>query len=330
MRICILSEYSGSTDEGMRNIAYHLGKELSRQHQVLHLGILPRRNLLQLQFWKRMRDFGPKIINFIPGPSLKALMFLKIVKLCCPRAKTVVFASHPFISRLGRRLIPLFKPDLVLTPYPVKEGIFSNAGCNTCFMPNGIDTERFTPVSREEKLRLRQKYQVAKDRFVALHVGAVDRDRNVPLLSKIQQEPDTQVLIVGSLSLPMEPDVYQDLVSMGCLVWREYFPNIEEIYRLSDCYVFPTVHWRKSVELPVSVLEAMSCNLPVISTPYKVLPQLFTPGDGLSFADKEEDFPLLLRQIKSGVTEVKTRDKVLPYSWEDIINKLEQVYSDLA
>lgn len=326
MRICLLSEYAGIVDEGMRNIAFYLERGLSQRHPVLHLCILPSRRLLSPRLWVRLRAFQPQVIHYIPGPSLKGLVFLRFLKLLNPGARTVVTASHPFFSPLSRRFIPYFKPDLVLTPYPQGEGLFARAGCLTRFLPIGIDPGRFTPASAQEKTALRSKYGLGEDKFIVLHAGAVDRDRNVLLLRRLQQEDGVQVLIVGAVSLPLEREVYHQLTQAHCLVWRRYFPQVEEMFRLADCYVFPTSHWRKGVEVPLSVLEAMSCNLPVISTPYKALPQLFAPGDGLLFAQQEEEFVAALRRVRGNNAKPKTRDMVLPYAWDGVVQKLEGEY----
>ena len=329
MRICLLSEYSGKVDEGLRNTAFYLEGKLSQNHDILHLCVLPSTKLLSIIFWQKLFSFKPHIINFIPGPSLKALALLKLIKILLPKVKTVVLASHPFFSQLGRRLIPLFKPDLVLTPYKMEDPTFSGTGCRTRFLPNGIDLNRFTPPSPQEKGRLRQQYNLDENKFIALHVGSVDKGRNVLFLNRLQQINGTQVVIAGSTSLPMDPEVHAALNEGGCIVWREYFPNVAEIFQLVDCYVFPTRHWRKCMELPVSVLEAMACNLPVIATPYKALPQLFQAGGGLMFADTDEKFLELFCQIKETMPVTRTREKVQSYAWDNVIPRLEQIYHEL-
>ena len=100
---------------------------------------------------------------------------------------------------------------------------------------------------------------------------------------------------------------------------------------LSDCYIFPVppASRRDSIEHPLSVMEAMACNLPIITTRFGALPRIFENGDGLFFAEKEEDFFDALEEIKNKTIEIKTRDMILPYSWENVIKKLYKIYSDL-
>ena len=301
MKICVLSDYSGILDEGVSNVAFYLCRELSQRHELFHSCLRPLRRLLTPGFWRKIKAFQPQIIHFIPGPTIKSFMMVKALKINCLQAKTVMSATHPALSSLSKRFVPWLKPDLILVQ------------------------------SREEaKQGLRRKYHLDEKKWIVLHVGPIKRGRNVLFLNRMQQEENTQVLIIGSLTVPMEQGVYHSLVKGGCQVWHTYFENIAEIYTLSDCYVFPTLDKLNSIELPLSVMEAMSCNLPVLSTPFGALPEVFPPGDGLSFASKEEELIELFKGVKNGGLEPKTREKVLPYSWEGIAKKLEQIYYEVA
>ncbi|OGO22185.1 MAG: hypothetical protein A2144_14870 [Chloroflexi bacterium RBG_16_50_9] len=63
----------------------------------------------------------------------------------------------------------------------------------------------------------------------------------------------------------------------------------------------------------------MSCNLPVITVRYGSLPALFEEGQGLFFASTADE---LMRGINSArhPNGCRTREKVTPYSWENIAN----------
>ena len=163
-----------------------------------------------------------------------------------------------------------------------------------------------------------------------MHVGSVRQRRNIQVLNRIQRKENNQVLIVGSTSTLMEQGVYKSLIENGCIVWRTYCESIEEIYALSDCYVFPVINKLGSVEMPLSVLEAMSCNLPVISTKFGALSRVFKEGDGLTFVDNEEGFIGEWEKSKNTDVKIKTREKVLPYSWENVGKKLDKIYTEVV
>ena len=327
MKICLVGEYSGNLEEGMRKTAFYLSKELSKHHQVLSLDI---KKLFSKDFWRKSKDFKPQVIHYIPGPSVISFIITKSLAFYCKNAKTVIFATHPFFSRFSKKIIPLFKPDLILVQSYETEKLFNDLDCETKFLPCGIDVRKFIPTSVKIKEELRDKYGIDKEKFVILHVGSIKEGRGIKIFKNLQTKGD-QVIILGNKSMGVEKQIYRDIEESGCHVWIKYFKDIEEIYALSDCYAFPTPPMNKtnSIEMPLSVLEAMSCNLPVITTKFGVLPRIFKEGDGLIFAETEEDFIYGLKEIKNGGVEVRTREKVLPCSWENVVERLENIYEEL-
>lgn len=327
MKICLLGEYSGILDEGMRKISFHFAEELTKQHQVLTLDL---RNVFTTNFWKDIKNFNPEIVHYIHGPSIKSFILLKVVARYCRDAETVMSAMHPVFSFLwSKRFIPLFKPDMILVQSSETEEMFKKLGCETKFLPCGVDIERFKSVMSKTKEELREKYGIDREKFVTLHIGSIKKGRNVQLMEKLQKEKN-QVIIIGAISPGIEKDLTRQLKKSGCLVWGKYFENIEEVYALSDCYIFPVPPENRinSIEMPLSVLEAMSCNLPVITTRFGALPGVFEESDGFFFAENERDIFMVLEKIKRGAG-VKTREKVLPYSWDTIGKKLEEIYCEL-
>ena len=329
MRICLLGEYRGSLDEGMRNITFYFADQLSRTHQTLTLDL---RDVFSKSFWRKIRDFSPDIIHYVHGPSIRSFMLTKMASLYCKNAKIVMSAMRPMIPYLVREFVPALKPDLMLIQSYGTEKMFNRLGCRTEFLPSGVDVNKFKSVSEETKKELRRKYGFNENQFIILHIGSIKWGRNVQLLKKLQKN-DSQVLIIGSSSTGEHSKVRQSLVESRCIVWSEYIKNVVEIYALSDCYVYPTVSKfdflgraiADSIEMPLSVLEAMSCNLPVITTRFGALPRVFTESNGLFFADNEKEFHIALEKINDSM-EVKTREKVLPYSWENVVRRLEGIY----
>lgn len=326
MKICLLGEYSGNLDEGMRKVSSHFAEELSKQHQILTLDL---RNVFTKEFWRNIKNFNPDIIHYIHGPSIKSFILLKMLSFRCRNVKTVMSAMHPGFSFLSKRFIPLFKPDLVLVQSNETEEKFKKLKRKTDFLPCGVDVKKCTPITVRVKEELREKYGIDKEKFVIVHIGTIKEGRNVQSLEKLQRD-DNQVIVVGAVSMGIDKNLAQQLENSGCLVWTKYFKNIEEIYLLSDCYIFPTSPANKinSIEMPLSVLEAMSCNLPVITTKFGALPRVFEESDGLFFVGNEKDFSTALGEIKNGV-KIKTREKVLPYSWEKIGKRLNSIYHEL-
>jgi len=336
MKICLLADWSRERDEGMKKVAHYLREGLSQNHEVLPLD--PRQGF-NTKFWKRLSSFQPQIVHYLPGPSIASFFFTKAVKICFPGIKTVMSALHPsfydgqgfsygwsyVLSPRLKRLVPWLKPDLLLVQSLRAEALFQGLGCHTAFLPNGVDTRRFCPPQPKEKGVLREKYGLNTMDFIVLHVGSIERWRNLEIFLHL---PYTG-LIVGSTSTGVYPSLLRRLRAKGCLIWLDYFPQIEEIYALADCYLFPARRGIAAIEMPLGVLEAMSCNLPVVTTPFGALPRVFTPGKGLYFAESDEHLLLAVEEVKKGEGEIKTREKVIPLSWEGIIKRVETIYENL-
>jgi len=332
MKICLLGEFSGDLDEGMRIVSSHFAEELSNQHQILTSDL---RNVFTKEFWKNIKNFNPDIIHYIHGPSIRSFILLKMLSFRCRNAKTVMSAMHPGLSFLSKAFIPLLKPDIILVQSYETEAMFKRLGCLTEFLPCGVDVNKFRPVTWRVKEELREKYGIDKDKFVILHIGSIKEGRNIQLLKKLQGK-DNQVLIVGSSSTGMDSKVYEDLVESGCVIWLKYIENIEEVYAISDCYVYPTVRRydlldraiADSIEMPLTVLEAMACNLPVITTRFGALPRVFKDGNGLFFVENEKGIFTASEETKNR-SKINTREKVMPYSWDNVSKKLERIYETL-
>ena len=331
MKICLIGVFSGDLDEGYKNIAFNLSKKLSEGNDVLNMDV---KDIFSTYFWKRAKDFNPHIIHYFTAPTLSSFIALRIAKLYCNRdAKLIISALHPYSIKLLRKrmfktYITLNKPDLILTQSNEVDMILRDIRCNTEFLPNGVDIERFVPISENVKDNLREKYRVDKEKFVILHVGHIRGVRGLQIFNRIQKEDNTQVIIVGSSYFKRDEDLCKNLRNNGCIIWDSYFEHVEEIYALADCYVFPVMKGN-SIFMPLSVMEAMSCNLPVISTKFEGLNRAFEEGDGFMFAEKEEDFYNGLKEAKNSTIKVNTREKALPYSWENVTKRLEDIYGAL-
>lgn len=323
MKICLVAHFKDNPvkgDIGTKNVASYLSKELSKRHEILQIDVK------DFKSWRKIKAFKPQIIHFVLCPSTLGLVIAKAFKIWHTEAKVIMSAPNP--SLRFKMFLPLFKPDLILTQSKQSEEIFVKLDFKTEFLPNGVDVEKFVPASQSFKERLRVKYCIDANKFVILHVGPIIERRNIRFLEKLQNE-ENQVLIIGRI--PFEKDLYRSFRDKGCLVWIKRIENIEEIYQMCDCYVFPTppINTTASIDIPLSVLEAMACNLPVITTRFGALPRIFDDGDGLFFVENEDDVYKIMERIKRGNMEIKTREKVLPYSWNNIVQRLEEIYEKL-
>jgi glycosyltransferase involved in cell wall biosynthesis len=150
--------------------------------------------------------------------------------------------------------------------------------------------------------------------------------RNLAILKVLLNE-GYKLVIIGSTRFESDTKFKQSLEKEGYVFFNGYIENIEEFYQASDIYVFPVFTYNSAIEFPLSVLEAMSCNLPILTTRFGGLPNSFSESECFRyFTGKNE-----LLEKANLLTKIKicnNREIVLKdYSWEIVFkNLLKKVY----
>ncbi len=322
VKVCLVGQFNDSLDEGKRNVGKSLKVGLE-----LHDIEVEKVDFSSLIEWKTIKAFRPDIIHFILTPTFLGVSIARLASRVFPPAKTVISAVHPSLRR--SHLLKLFKPDLMLVQSPSSNDLFQSMGIKTRFFPNGVDVIKFKPANEKCKSELRAKFQISRQDFVVLHLASLRRERNLDIFKKIQAEEGIQVLLLGREREATDTKLISELRAAGCLVWVQHFSSVEQVYNVSDCYVFPTVHKKACIETPLSVLEAMACNLPTISTRFGALPTIFNEGCGLFFAENAENIPQIVLDVKNERRPVETRGNILQYSWDNLTKDLVGIYEGL-
>ena len=234
------------------------------------------------------------------------------------QSQVFIIATQPVrYSRFERLLLPLLAPDGIFVQGPDSKLELQNIPCPVNFLSSGVDTSRFVPVDDIQKRNLRQKYKVDEDAFVMLHVGHINHNRNIQVLERVTRLRNVSVMIVGSTSTPQDEDLADRLTQAGVKVIREFVSHIEEIYQLADAYIFPVIYEDAAIGVPLSILEAMACNLPVITTQFGGLAWMFQGGNGFVYFDDENELPKLIVDVQL-LQECATRQMVEPYDWNKV------------
>lgn len=312
MRICLIGDITGNIDEGMKKMSYNIYITLSKNAEVI---ILNPYSILTLDFWRRLIQFKPNIINYMTGPSLKSLFVMKVISIFSIKSNKIITVSHPKIK--FKSLVPLLKTKYAIVHSERTAKMFSDYGFKTEFIPNGVDTDKFVKPSYELKMYLRKKYSIPENKYVILHVGNILAGRNIVVLKGLQKG-NNQVIIVGSTSIGVDVSILNELNDAGCIVITDFIKDIHELYQLADCYIFPVLNEIRAIECPLSVLEAAACNLPIISTKFGGLQHIFEEKDGFYFVNTVEEISVLVENVKLNVSMISTRNQVKDYSWENI------------
>ncbi len=298
MRILFFGErLAPPFDEGIKNLALNLLRQWRGQHEVLALTTegadLPDAGVRNLAGLNRLlsdaalrdaiRAFGPQRIVYLPTASMTWPAFLRAWMLGRHGrgAPVTLIALQPRRQRAWQRLLtPAIAPARVIVQSRQSAALLAYLGERVRFVSAGVDMERFAPATPAEKLRLRQRYGIDAASRVLAHAGHINRRRNVSVLAELQGLPGVQTILAGSTSTPQDSVLVAELQAAGVRVITEYLPHIEEFYRLADLYLFPArpdmpAEDTPAIEVPLSVLEALACDLPVVTTRFGGLPALF-------------------------------------------------------
>ncbi|AGK60069.1 Glycosyltransferase [Archaeoglobus sulfaticallidus PM70-1] len=331
MKVCLIGDFSSNLDEGFKNIAQYLAKELSKYDDldILKANI---KEIKTLKFWKKIKMFHPTIVHYIPGPTYRSFLFVNFLLYYLnyrDHSNPKIIMSTPYPKDINRFIKSLpRKPDLILAQSNTSKRMFKSLGLKTIYVPNGVDFEKFKPVPSHLKKKLRVRYNIDEEKFTILHVGHLTKKRNLKILGELARMGN-QVIIVSSEYLKVEKNIIQTLQKTGCIIFRGYFEHIEEFYQMSDCYIFPVLEG-DTILFPLSVIEAMACNLPVLTRKFDGL-SIFNEGEGLIFVEKETEIIQGVEKIKkNGDIRIATRRKVTPYSWKNIAQRLREIYYKLV
>jgi len=322
LKICLIGHFGDTLDEGSRIVGKSLAGELRKMSHSVQMS--------DMSSLKTVRDIflsKPDVLHFVLTPTWQGVIVSKIMSLFSPGSKLIISAMHPAVPQW--RFLRLFRPDVVLVQSDDSKRLFESIGFRTVSLSNGVDISRFCPADAPVKKELRAKYGIADDQFVILHLASLTEQRNLGVFRGLQKKDGNLCLILGRENENYNEEVVRGLKESGCQVWIKHFDNVEDIYRLSDCYLFPTVDKKACIETPLSVLEAMACNLPVISTRFGSLPQIFGTGAGMYYIDADEDCYKIIENLKTNGTGIGTRDMVRDYSWGRIGNALVKIYESL-
>jgi len=323
LKICILGSYSERLDEGMTNISFHLFENIKTKFS--NSIMLNLKDVYSIKFWKTLLSFKPNIVHYVPGPTIKGLILLKLIQKLTG-CKSIISATRPVIPKSTKRMASLMKSDLILIQSKKSENFFNELKFKTAFIPNGVEIDRFVPIDEDKKNQLRKKYGFQKEDFIVLHIGPITKARNQQTLIEIS---NARILLVESLTNASDISEKAKMNRNNVTIWTKYIKNIEEVYQLADVYVFPGFGALNSIELPLSVFEAMSCNLPVISTRHGGLERIFEEGNGLFFIDKSQEIKEHIQEIKDKKITIQTRKKVEQFSWEKVTNDIIKFYKDI-
>jgi glycosyltransferase involved in cell wall biosynthesis len=213
------------------------------------------------------------------------------------------------------------------------------------YVPCPIDTTLFKPI--RNKVSLREKYGLPKDKRVIVYVGSLNTARGIIELMKsfrsvLSQNPETLLYISypqHNTEATYETEVYSLIRSLGLqrkVVMSGPSQHVEEIYNLADVMVLPfnRPYW---VDPPLVLLEAMSCGVPVITSSLGAISEVVREDENavvVNPSDQESLAKAIVSLINDPLEASRVGEKaretiVQTNSYEVVGKKLLKIYSSV-
>lgn len=277
-------------------------------------------------FYETLKDQQHTSILYIPEASatLFSIIRAKLINYFTGKDVFILALQPREYSLITKHLVSLFSPRCIIAQSLKSASILSNYGVHNAILPLGVDDRKYCSVSAEVKFRIRDKYKIDRTKIVLLHVGHIQHSRNLDWLILVKKaNPDLEIVIVGSTYNDDDERLYSRLLRSHIRIIREHIPQMEELYHLSDYYVFPVLSNNGAIETPLSVVEAMACNLPIATTKFGSLPDTFKEDNDFIYVNSVQD---ILNAInRKRVSPCRNREKIHAFTWETIARKLVDI-----
>jgi len=199
---------------------------------------------------------------------------------------------------------------------------------NIAVIHNGINTDLFVPGKKD-----------SQNNMQLLWIGRFNRGKGVDYLIDAfkllnSKNPNLKLLLVGR-----GPDrerieaKIQDLKLDKCITLKDVVPNSEivKLYQSSSVFVLPSLE----EGVPRTILEAMSCGIPVVCSNLPQLIDIVKDGGFLvpikdpdALADRVSEV-LSNESMAKKMGQIGRENIITNYSWSDTVEKTVQLYSEL-
>lgn len=282
--------------------------------------------------------------------------FISSIKLSKKLSKkyNIIFTNHtgeflflkklPFSNLIIKKLTNHFKfiiaPSNELADFKGirKENTYS-------FLSNGVDVEKFSPVTQIEKNNLRDKYNIPKNKVVVIcprrwapTKGVIYLVKAIDILINRYNIHNISFVFAGNdyLDYPEYRDEILDIIKNKSLIEYVYLQgNIDykimnELIKMSDIVAIPSL----MEAISLSALEGMACGKIIIGTNVGGFPQIIqnTETGFLVEPEDEEKLAQIIKDVSSGVyNNIKICEKArefveVKYSWSFICSNTINIY----
>lgn len=151
-------------------------------------------------------------------------------------------------------------------------------------VPNSVDTDFYAPIDSETGCRLRESMGIDSNQLVGLIAGRLVREKGVDRGMRAWYSATgvrgSTLLIAGDGDDAYTSELPELARDFGAQTSTRFLGQLtademRAVYQLSDLMVFPT---RVPEGMPLVVLEALACGVPVASSPFAAVDDIRNPS----------------------------------------------------
>jgi teichuronic acid biosynthesis glycosyltransferase TuaC len=208
----------------------------------------------------------------------------------------------------------------------------------TVVMYNGVDTKCFKTVKKEAS---KKRLDLSEKRKIVFSVRRLVYKNGIDTLIKsahivAQKNPDTLFVVAGKgPNRKLIEDRIKELEIQNNIKLIGYVPDelLPVYYDAADYFILPSA---SGEGLPLVLLEAMSCELPVIATTVGGIPEIIEHmKNGILVPPRNPE--AMAKALSKLLSEEKLRENIgkeakrkieNQFSWKENVRQLENIYSE--
>jgi glycosyltransferase EpsD len=201
----------------------------------------------------------------------------------------------------------------------------------------GVNTERFKPVNEEQKQRMRQKLGYDQDDFLMFYAAEFNKNKNQQLLiqalAHMKDEASNAILLFAGVGALQESCrmLAEKLGISEKVVFLGYRDDIDQILPMCDVAVASSIR----EGLPLNIMEAMACGLPVVASTNRGHSELVQDSVN-GYIVPNEDYRLFAKHLLelSKSTDLRKQmqseslRRVQQYSLSQVARELIEIYTE--